>query len=269
MRSAGNFNSEWGYLAPAPSFMRTVRVVLVATAIGATAGAAVVLSLIDRPSADHDRTASIAAHAIVTSAQAAPPLAAPAPAPSSATATLTAPVGVTTAVPATAAPTVPAKSPVPVAPQVTATATPQPVTPQVAMQPPPAVTLPIATAPQATLVVTPQAAVQPQAPSAPLQPAVAVNPSAPAISAARDASGAPASKPASGFASLSDVPTATETVPAETTDQGLIPPPPPVKKSKLHAAYASDSKYQPTPGLGTVLRRLFSQHQGTSYYPNR
>ncbi len=67
MRSAGNFNSEWGYLAPAPSFMRTVRVVLVATAIGATAGAAVVLSLIDRPSVDHDGTASIAAHAIVTS----------------------------------------------------------------------------------------------------------------------------------------------------------------------------------------------------------
>ncbi len=73
MRSAGNFNSEWGYLAPAPSFMRTVRVVLVATAIGATAGAAVVLSLIDRPTtAEHDRTASITAHAIVTSAQAAP-----------------------------------------------------------------------------------------------------------------------------------------------------------------------------------------------------
>ena len=40
MRSAGNFSPEWGYLAPAPSFMRTARVVLVATAVGATAGAA-------------------------------------------------------------------------------------------------------------------------------------------------------------------------------------------------------------------------------------
>jgi len=50
MRSAGNFNPEWGYLAPASSFARTARVVLVATAIGATAGAGVVLSLIDRPS---------------------------------------------------------------------------------------------------------------------------------------------------------------------------------------------------------------------------
>ena len=55
MRSAGNFSPEWGYLAPAPSFMRTARVVVVATAIGATAGAGVVLSLLDRP-ADGDRT---------------------------------------------------------------------------------------------------------------------------------------------------------------------------------------------------------------------
>ena len=117
MRSAGNFNSEWGYLAPVPSFMRTVRVVLVATAIGATAGAAVVLSLIDRPTtAEHDRTASITAHAIVTSAQAAP--AAAAPAPSSRTAALAAPVGVTTAVPATGAATAQAQSPAPGAPQV-------------------------------------------------------------------------------------------------------------------------------------------------------
>lgn len=48
MRFGGNFNPEWGYLAPAPSFMRTARIVAVATAIGATAGAAVVLSLGDR-----------------------------------------------------------------------------------------------------------------------------------------------------------------------------------------------------------------------------
>ena len=48
MRFAGNFHPEWGYLAPAPNFMRTARVVIVATAIGATAGAAVVLSLAER-----------------------------------------------------------------------------------------------------------------------------------------------------------------------------------------------------------------------------
>ncbi len=47
MRSTGNFSPEWGYLAPAPSILRTMRVVLVATAVGATAGAGVVLSLVD------------------------------------------------------------------------------------------------------------------------------------------------------------------------------------------------------------------------------
>src|ERR1700757_3002299 len=48
MRYAGNFHPEWGYLAPAPNFMRTARVILVATAVGATAGAGVVFSLIGR-----------------------------------------------------------------------------------------------------------------------------------------------------------------------------------------------------------------------------
>jgi len=67
MRSAGNFHPEWGYLAPAPSFLRTVRIALVATAIGAIGGAVVVVSLVERPGADDDNT-SIAAHALVTSA---------------------------------------------------------------------------------------------------------------------------------------------------------------------------------------------------------
>ena len=69
MRSAGNFHPEWGYLAPAPSFMRTLRIVLVATAIGATAGAAVVVSLVARPGAN-SADSSIAAHALVTGAPA-------------------------------------------------------------------------------------------------------------------------------------------------------------------------------------------------------
>jgi hypothetical protein len=43
-----NLHPEWGCLAPAPSFMRTVRTALVATAVGATAGGVVVLSLVDR-----------------------------------------------------------------------------------------------------------------------------------------------------------------------------------------------------------------------------
>jgi hypothetical protein len=40
-----NWHPEWGFLAPAPNFIRTARIVLVATAAGATTGAGVVLSL--------------------------------------------------------------------------------------------------------------------------------------------------------------------------------------------------------------------------------
>jgi len=46
MRHAMNFHPEWGCLAPAPSFLRTMRTVLAATAVGATAGGGVVLSLV-------------------------------------------------------------------------------------------------------------------------------------------------------------------------------------------------------------------------------
>ena len=46
MRHAMSFHPEWGCLAPAPSFLRTMRTVLVATAVGATAGGGVVLTLV-------------------------------------------------------------------------------------------------------------------------------------------------------------------------------------------------------------------------------
>ena len=49
MSQSGNFNPEWGYLAPAPGFLRTVRVVLVATAVGVVGGAGVVFSLVGHP----------------------------------------------------------------------------------------------------------------------------------------------------------------------------------------------------------------------------
>lgn len=62
MRFADSFNPEWGYLAPAPSFMRTARVALVAAVVGAASGAAVVVSLIDRPAA---KETSIAARTLV------------------------------------------------------------------------------------------------------------------------------------------------------------------------------------------------------------
>jgi hypothetical protein len=47
MRHVMNFHPEWGCLAPAPSFIRTMRTMLVATAVGAVAGGGVVLSLAD------------------------------------------------------------------------------------------------------------------------------------------------------------------------------------------------------------------------------
>jgi len=62
MRFANNFNPEWGYLAPAPSYARTVRTVLVAAAIGASAGGAVVFSLVVHPAAEES---SVAARTLV------------------------------------------------------------------------------------------------------------------------------------------------------------------------------------------------------------
>ena len=61
MRHAGNFNPEWGYIAPAPNFLRTVRVLVVAAVIGAMASGAVVFSLTDRPVAE----TSVAARTLV------------------------------------------------------------------------------------------------------------------------------------------------------------------------------------------------------------
>ena len=52
MHRAGNFNPEWGYLAPTPSFLRTVRLVAVSAAIAATASAVVVFALVRQPAAE-------------------------------------------------------------------------------------------------------------------------------------------------------------------------------------------------------------------------
>jgi hypothetical protein len=74
MRSSESFHPEWGYLAPAPNVMRTARMIAVATAIGATAGAAVVLSLVEGPAAspvaDSGKTL-VVVHSLVQPAQAA------------------------------------------------------------------------------------------------------------------------------------------------------------------------------------------------------
>ena len=48
----GIFHREWGYPVPVPSFIRTTRVVLVATAVGATASGGVILSLVEPPAVE-------------------------------------------------------------------------------------------------------------------------------------------------------------------------------------------------------------------------
>ncbi len=207
MRSAGNFSPEWGYLASAPSFMRTARVVIAATAVGAVAGAAVVLSLTDRPAIDGEQSL-VAAHAIVTSVQAATATAVP-----------------LAAAPATAAPTAAIQSPV--------------------------------NLPPAALVRTP----------APAANSAAVN-----ASTAEPAT-APPPNSSSGVTALSEAPPAGDAAPSDLPDGTTLAPEapvPPKKPSKRSgAANARNQFFQPPiPGVG-ALRRMFSAHTGTSYYPDR
>lgn len=68
MRSAGNFHPEWGYLAPMPGFRRSLRVAAIAAAIGATAGAVVVVSLVG-PSRLKAYNAPISARALISHAE--------------------------------------------------------------------------------------------------------------------------------------------------------------------------------------------------------
>lgn len=63
MRNARKPHPEWGYLAPAPSVFPVVRNALIASVIGAIGGAAVVISLIERP-VSNEGNASIAVHAV-------------------------------------------------------------------------------------------------------------------------------------------------------------------------------------------------------------
>lgn len=69
MRSAGNFHPEWGYLVPMPGFRRSFCVAAIAAAIGAAAGAMVVVSLAS-PSQSKAYNASIAAQALISRTEA-------------------------------------------------------------------------------------------------------------------------------------------------------------------------------------------------------
>jgi hypothetical protein len=233
MRFAGNFHPEWGYLAPAPNFMRTARVVVVATAIGATAGAAVVLSLAERSApgavADAGKTL-VVVHSLVQPAEAAAP-AAPAMAPVAAT--TPSPV-IASIVPA--APVAPAKVQASVAPSV-----------------------------QQSVPANPQISAPPVAVSAqPFAP-----PPAPSDSRAVSTSAAPASVAALS----ESPPVTEASPPAATNDVVVSPVPlapqkDAVKKpaaagqqpprGPLPAVAAAPRKKPEEHGLGLVLRRLFS-----------
>ena len=228
MRSAGNFSPEWGYLAPAPSFARTARVVLVATAIGATAGAGVVLSLIDRP-AEPEKT-PVAARAIVTSVRAA---AVPSVAPA-APATVTAPV----------------KLPLP--PDSVAAAAPNDKSD---------------TATRASARAMPQGqAAKPVANSAtPTPSSPAVSPSTTVTPGGADAA-VTASAPTTADSPTTEPPKVVDAAPTNAPDNTTIMAPEqaaPPKKAKHHA-----NKNAPFPGIGSIFRRMFASHGGRSYYPN-
>jgi len=240
MRSTGNFSPEWGYLAPTPSILRTVRVVLVATAIGATAGAGVVLSLVDHSVGDGDKVAVAARAIVVTSVQAAP-IQAPA-------------MSEAKIAPKVAPPAVAAVAPVaqtPVQKPVQAAA--------LGQTPPQARAAPqIQTAPQV------QAATPDNA--APAQDAATA--SATSASITNDA-GAAAVPQQPAVAALSDPTVAAPVASTDAAgDQSIVGPQQTAQQKKAKHHNSSFSRDFP-PVIGPALRHLFSARASTSYYPNR
>ena len=238
MRSTGNFSPEWGYLAPAPSMLRTARVVLVATAIGATAGAGVVLSLVDHSAGDGDKVAVAARAIVVTSVQAAP-----VQAPTMSEAKMAPKIA-----PAAAAPV--AQTPVQKSVQA-ATLGQTPPQAQAAPQ--------IQTAPQVQAAAPDNAAPAQDAATASAAPASITN----------DAAAVP-QQPA--VAALSDPNVATPGASVGSSDaagdQGIVGPQQTAQQKKTKHHNSSFSRDFP-PVIGPALRHLFSARAGTSYYPNR
>src|SRR5262249_41616116 len=64
MRHTANFHPEWGYLAPAPSFIRTARIVLAATAVGAILGSGAVFSRVSHQATEPSVAARTLVHPI-------------------------------------------------------------------------------------------------------------------------------------------------------------------------------------------------------------
>jgi hypothetical protein len=239
MRSGGNFNPEWGYLAPAPSFMRTARIVVVATAIGATAGAGVVLTLAgsgNNPGAQAETVKSlVVVRSLVQPAEAA-----------------TAATGVSAAATAAAVATPPV-TPQPV--QASAQSPQTNARPKVGLAlPPPAAQLsaPASSESRAASTSVTPSSVAALAEIPPVTDASAA-PSTSQLLSTPDQTGAAKSgsnSPASGSVSQA---------PAAQGQQGARP---------QQAAIASAKKKPEEHGLGPLLRNLFSARAGNSYYPN-
>jgi hypothetical protein len=259
MRSAGNFSPEWGYLAPAPSFARTARVVLVATAIGATAGAGVVLSLIDRPS-EPEKT-PVAARAIVTSVRTAA-------VPSVSPAAPAAPV----AAASSAAPAKPAPRPASIAaaapgdkPDNSLRTVMRPTSQSPAA--PVAPTNAAAVAPAAGMTANTSANISANASSVAAGATQATSTDSGAGSGAASAAATASAGDATALPAAAEPPKVVEAAPADEPDgTGIVAPEEaPPKKAKRHAS----TKAGPLPGIGTIFRRMFAAHGGgRSYYPN-
>lgn len=252
MRFAGNFHPEWGYLAPAPSLMRTARIVVVATAIGATAGAGVVLTLVERPVptavVDAGKTLVVVRSLVQPAEAAAPPAA-------------TAPSSLATAAP-----------PMLAAPQPTVTAS------------APASVQPIVTAPPSV-----QASAQPIVPPnpppsrAPLPvPAASVNAKI-AAPTASDSGPTSTTQAPTSVAALAESPPATEAAPPPAAEaMTFAPDPAPAPANAvIRPSVPAHNAQQPNAAavkkkvtsnndgaIGPILRHLFGAHAVTSWYQN-
>ena len=234
MRAGGNFHAEWGYLAPAPSLMRTARIVVVATAIGATAGAAVVVSL-----AGSSGTGGVAAagekslvvvHSFVQPAEAAPVVAQQAAPPD-----VTAPVIVPSPPPAAASAN----------PNVNLQASVQPAKGNLMPLPP-------------TTQISPPAASKSRSVSTPAVPA--------SVAALAEI---PPTTDASAVSAASQVTFAPDQTGAA-RDGGRKPRGADLAQQRGPQVAAATAKKRPDEprGLGPLLRHLFSARAGSSYYPN-
>lgn len=229
MRFAGNSQPEWGYMVPAPSFARTARIVVVAIAIGATAGAAVVLSLVGRP-----------ADAVADAGKA--------------------PVVVRTA----SLPAVPAGAAAEASGQVAGTIAPTPspvMTPAVAAAPsaPPA-QQPVQVHAPAPAAATPSIATDPPASAVKAEAPAAVAPPSEVKPGADGRASVAALDPSTNTAVPAQTSEDAAATDAEAAQKKTA------KKRHVAGPYDGRRHYRNFHGFGPLLRHLFSARNGPSYY---